>query len=116
MGIAFLVVGIEIDYDEFMEEDKFDFIKEYINENEYNINGGRVYKNFNGDCEENNAIVIFGDSIASDDGEDISTNTLEEIKEKAEKVENNLKDIFDKVKSVTEKDVKLHLVLEQDLY
>lgn len=116
MGTAYLVVGIEIDYEEFMEENKFDFLKEYIEENEISVDGGRIYKNFNGDCEENNGIVIFGDSIAIDDGEDIRSMTLEEIKEEKDRVENNLKDIFDKVKKVTSKDVQLHLVLEQYLY
>lgn len=116
MDIAFLVVGIEIDYEEFTQEDKFNFLKEYVEENDFSINGGRIYKNYNGSCEENNDIVVFGESIASCDGEEIRPIMFEKMTEKIENVKTNLKYIFDKVKEVTEKDVQLYFVVEQDLY
>ena len=50
------------------------------------------------------------------DGEEIRPIMLEKMAEKIENVKNNLKEIFDKVKEVTEKDVKLYFVVEQDLY
>lgn len=116
MDIAFIVVGIEIDYEEFTKEDKFDFLKEYVEENDFSINGGRIYKNFNGSCDEYNDIVVFGDSIMSCDGEEIRPIMIEKMAEKTKEVKNNLKEIFDKVKEVTKKDVQLYFVVEQDLY
>lgn len=50
------------------------------------------------------------------DGEEIRPIMIEKMAEKTKEVKNNLKEIFDKVKEVTKKDVQLYFVVEQDLY
>lgn len=114
---GFLIYGVEIDADSYKEKEEFKFLRDYVEENDIKADAGRIYQSFYGeDVEDNNGIVIFGDSIASDDGDGARSFDMNYIFDSTKRIENNLQEIFKKIENITGENPKYHVILEQYCY
>lgn len=114
---GFLVYGVDIDYDDFNEKEEFKFLRDYVEENDIKADAGRIYQSFYGeDVEDHNGIVIFGDSIASDDGDGAVSFEISYISETTQKIKRNLQELFEKIEKLTGEKPRYHMILEQYCY
>ena len=114
---GFFIYGVEIDYDNYKEKEEFKFLRDYIEENDIKVDAGRIFQGFYGeDVEDNNCIVVFGDSIASDDGDGARSFDMNYISDSTQKIENNLKELFERIEDITGEKPRYHVILEQYCY
>ena len=114
---GFLVYGVEIDADSYKEKEEFKLLRDYVEENDIKADAGRIYQSFYGeDVERNNSVVIFGDSIASDDGDGAVSFDMNYISDSTKNIENNLQEIFKKIEDITGEKPRYHMILEQYCY